>query len=82
MFGYNYWYFLSNLIKFYQVKWRLLVSDSPGIPPSANAHELFRGFSFVAPCLLDQEDVLSQTFTNANTKPVAPTDPISKVSFI
>ena len=23
-------------------------SDSPGIPPSANAHQLFRGFSFVA----------------------------------
>lgn len=27
--------------------------DSPGLPPSANAHELFRGFSFVAPGLLD-----------------------------
>ncbi|XP_050314031.1 ribosomal protein S6 kinase 2 beta [Anthonomus grandis grandis] len=27
--------------------------DSPGIPASANAHELFRGFSFVAPCLLE-----------------------------
>ncbi|RXN32071.1 ribosomal S6 kinase alpha-3-like protein [Labeo rohita] len=23
--------------------------DSPGVPPSANAHQLFRGFSFVAP---------------------------------
>uniref|UniRef100_A0AAR2K866 non-specific serine/threonine protein kinase n=1 Tax=Pygocentrus nattereri TaxID=42514 RepID=A0AAR2K866_PYGNA len=23
--------------------------DSPGIPPSANAHQLFKGFSFVAP---------------------------------
>lgn len=22
--------------------------DSPGIPPSANTHQLFRGFSFVA----------------------------------
>ncbi|XP_065225876.1 ribosomal protein S6 kinase 2 beta isoform X3 [Planococcus citri] len=32
--------------------------DSPGIPPSANAHELFRGFSFVAPCLLDEDDPL------------------------
>ena len=30
-----------------------LISDSPGIPPSATAHELFRGFSFVAPALLD-----------------------------
>lgn len=27
--------------------------DSPGVPASANAHELFRGFSFVAPCLLE-----------------------------
>lgn len=27
--------------------------DSPGVPASANAHELFRGFSFVAPGLLD-----------------------------
>ncbi|XP_011496245.1 PREDICTED: ribosomal protein S6 kinase 2 beta [Ceratosolen solmsi marchali] len=30
--------------------------DSPGVPPSATAHELFRGFSFVAPCLLDNHD--------------------------
>jgi hypothetical protein len=29
--------------------------DSPGVPPSANAHELFRGFSFVDPTLLDDE---------------------------
>ncbi len=29
----------------------LLVSDSPGVPPSATAHELFRGFSYVAPSL-------------------------------
>lgn len=27
--------------------------DSPGVPASANAHELFRGFSFVAPRLLE-----------------------------
>ncbi|XP_031334765.1 ribosomal protein S6 kinase 2 beta isoform X1 [Photinus pyralis] len=27
--------------------------DSPGVPASATAHELFRGFSFVAPGLLD-----------------------------
>lgn len=26
--------------------------DSPGLPPSATAHDLFRGFSFVAPNLL------------------------------
>ncbi|KAJ8673508.1 hypothetical protein QAD02_004770 [Eretmocerus hayati] len=30
--------------------------DSPGVPPSATAHELFRGFSFVAPCLLDERE--------------------------
>ncbi|XP_075709570.1 ribosomal protein S6 kinase alpha-1 [Rhinoderma darwinii] len=27
--------------------------DSPGIPPSAGAHQLFRGFSFVAPTLTE-----------------------------
>uniref|UniRef100_A0A3B5M958 Uncharacterized protein n=1 Tax=Xiphophorus couchianus TaxID=32473 RepID=A0A3B5M958_9TELE len=26
----------------------LCLSHSPGVPPSANAHQLFRGFSFVA----------------------------------
>ncbi|XP_069478962.1 ribosomal protein S6 kinase alpha-1 isoform X1 [Ambystoma mexicanum] len=29
--------------------------DSPGIPPSAGAHMLFRGFSFVAPGLVEEE---------------------------
>ncbi|TSM77439.1 Ribosomal protein S6 kinase alpha-1 [Bagarius yarrelli] len=29
--------------------------DSPGIPPSAGAHQLFRGFSFVATALLEEE---------------------------
>ncbi|XP_078538765.1 ribosomal protein S6 kinase alpha-1 isoform X1 [Lissotriton helveticus] len=29
--------------------------DSPGIPPSAGAHQLFRGFSFVAQGLVDEE---------------------------
>uniref|UniRef100_A0A8C7MP45 non-specific serine/threonine protein kinase n=1 Tax=Oncorhynchus kisutch TaxID=8019 RepID=A0A8C7MP45_ONCKI len=28
---------------------------SPGIPPSANAHQLFKGFSFVAPASLDDK---------------------------
>lgn len=32
----------------------LIFADSPGVPPSANAHELFRGFSFVAPNLVDE----------------------------
>ncbi|CAH1954535.1 unnamed protein product [Acanthoscelides obtectus] len=31
--------------------------DSPGVPASANAHELFRGFSFIAPCLLENGNV-------------------------
>ncbi|KAF7997039.1 hypothetical protein HCN44_005316 [Aphidius gifuensis] len=30
--------------------------DSPGLPPSANAHELFRGFSFIAPGLLEHNN--------------------------
>jgi ribosomal protein S6 kinase alpha-1/2/3/6 len=34
--------------------------DSPGVPPSANAHELFRGFSFVDPTLLDEQDLPPQ----------------------
>uniref|UniRef100_A0A6I8S6V4 Ribosomal protein S6 kinase n=1 Tax=Xenopus tropicalis TaxID=8364 RepID=A0A6I8S6V4_XENTR len=29
--------------------------DSPGIPPSAGAHQLFRGFSFVAPVLVEED---------------------------
>ncbi|CAK1585511.1 unnamed protein product [Parnassius mnemosyne] len=37
--------------------------DSPGVPASANAHELFRGFSFVAPCLLNDDN---KTLTNQN----------------
>ncbi|KAM4047306.1 ribosomal protein S6 kinase alpha-1 isoform 4-T4 [Anomaloglossus baeobatrachus] len=34
--------------------------DSPGVPPSAGAHQLFRGFSFVAP-LLTEVDVKAST---------------------
>ncbi|KAJ3612971.1 hypothetical protein NHX12_019228, partial [Muraenolepis orangiensis] len=30
--------------------------DSPGVPPSAGAHQLFRGFSFVAPAMLLEEE--------------------------
>ena len=32
----------------------LKLSDSPGAPLSGNAHELFRGFSFVAPQLIEE----------------------------
>ncbi|XP_020293158.1 ribosomal protein S6 kinase 2 beta [Pseudomyrmex gracilis] len=39
--------------------------DSPGVPPSANAHELFRGFSFIAPGLLaDVDHAKSPDFRN------------------
>jgi len=34
----------------------IVMTDSPGVPPSATAHELFRGFSYVAPSLLDDVD--------------------------
>ena len=48
------------------------VSDSPGVPPSANAHELFRGFSFIAPCLLEEQ---------TNNQPTErQTDPQAKVN--
>ncbi|KAH0631187.1 hypothetical protein JD844_005389 [Phrynosoma platyrhinos] len=33
--------------------------DSPGIPPSAGAHQLFRGFSFVATGLIEDEKAKS-----------------------
>lgn len=50
--------------------------DSPCVPPSANAHELFRGFSFVAPCLNGEED---GTLQHASHIPVKATEPYSKV---
>jgi hypothetical protein len=33
----------------------LILKDSPAIPPSATAHELFRGFSFVSQTILEEE---------------------------
>lgn len=44
--------FLMFFISFLFFFW----TDSPGIPPSATAHELFRGFSFVAPALLGEDN--------------------------
>lgn len=38
--------------------------DSPGGPVSASAHEIFRGFSFIAPGLLDDPSCLSNGSTN------------------
>merc|ERR1719273_1668992 len=40
--------------------------DSPGIPPSATAHELFKGFSYVAPTLLYVVNEASSTSTLIN----------------
>ncbi|XP_048061746.1 ribosomal protein S6 kinase alpha-2 isoform X2 [Megalobrama amblycephala] len=39
-------------------------TDSPGVPPSANAHQLFRGFSFVA-SNLGQEQPLAEIKQNS-----------------
>ncbi|XP_047668219.1 ribosomal protein S6 kinase alpha-2 isoform X2 [Tachysurus fulvidraco] len=39
-------------------------TDSPGVPPSANAHQLFRGFSFVA-SNLGQEQCIAETRPNS-----------------
>jgi len=33
----------------------VLFKDSPGAPPSATAHELFRGFSFIAAVVLSED---------------------------
>ncbi|XP_050526354.1 ribosomal protein S6 kinase 2 beta-like isoform X1 [Daktulosphaira vitifoliae] len=53
--------------------------DSPCVPPSANAHELFRGFSFVAPCLIgDEENNGNQQVSNV---PVKVTEPYSKLPY-
>lgn len=43
----------------------LIHTDSPGVPPSANAHELFRGFSFIASCLLD-DNMNASPLPNSN----------------
>uniref|UniRef100_A0A674JRW1 non-specific serine/threonine protein kinase n=1 Tax=Terrapene triunguis TaxID=2587831 RepID=A0A674JRW1_9SAUR len=40
--------------------------DSPGIPPSANAHQLFRGFSFVAIASDDESQAMNQVLIVAN----------------
>lgn len=37
------------------MKFSALSLDSPGVPPSAGAHQLFRGFSFIASTLLEEE---------------------------
>ncbi|XP_017785338.1 PREDICTED: ribosomal protein S6 kinase alpha-1-like, partial [Nicrophorus vespilloides] len=46
--------------------------DSPGVPASANAHELFRGFSFIAPCLLDSATAQKRIEAPQKTIPSSP----------
>ena len=41
-------------------------ADSPGVPPSATANELFKGFSYIAPPLLTENMVAKQTTQHAN----------------
>ncbi|XP_064206815.1 ribosomal protein S6 kinase alpha-3 isoform X2 [Anguilla rostrata] len=41
--------------------------DSPGVPPSANAHQLFRGFSFVA---ITSEEECEQPLQSANVNSI------------
>lgn len=43
-------------------------TDSPGVPPSANAHHLFRGFSFVASSL--NQDPSQQDLHIASVHPI------------
>lgn len=47
----------------------LLPSDSPGIPPSDNTHQLFRGFSFVA-TNLDQDQSIAEIQQNSTVNPI------------
>lgn len=40
--------------------------DSPSCPVSANAREIFRGFSFIAPGLLDDSNSMNGSISNEN----------------
>lgn len=40
---------------FFETQFSASFLDSPGVPPSAGAHQLFRGFSFIASTLLEEE---------------------------
>lgn len=42
--------------------------DSPGVPPSANAHQMFKGFSFVAPFLLSEQDGVEMMQSHSTEK--------------
>ncbi|XP_062376181.1 ribosomal protein S6 kinase alpha-2 [Sardina pilchardus] len=41
-------------------------TDSPGVPPSANAHQLFRGFSFIATNLSEEQSIAETRQTVVN----------------
>ena len=51
----------------------LLPADSPGVPPSANAHHLFRGFSFVASSLV--QEASPQDLHKATVHPIVQVTP-------
>ncbi|XP_055745799.1 ribosomal protein S6 kinase alpha-2 isoform X3 [Salvelinus fontinalis] len=44
-------------------------TDSPGLPPSDNTHQLFRGFSFVA-TNLDQDQSIAEIQQNSTVNPI------------
>lgn len=51
--------------------------DSPGIPPSANTHQLFRGFSFVATSQIPETTVAMVAPSRQDVS--NPINPISEV---
>uniref|UniRef100_A0A914UIY4 Uncharacterized protein n=1 Tax=Plectus sambesii TaxID=2011161 RepID=A0A914UIY4_9BILA len=52
--------------------------DSPALPPSAAAHELFRGFSFVAPSVLEDANGKKQQITVAEHNNINAAKPSTK----
>ncbi|KIH62199.1 kinase domain protein [Ancylostoma duodenale] len=48
------------------------MGDSPAVPPSAAAHELFRGFSFVSPAVVEEkkDEKKVRTIPTAKTHPI------------
>uniref|UniRef100_A0A673WVT3 non-specific serine/threonine protein kinase n=1 Tax=Salmo trutta TaxID=8032 RepID=A0A673WVT3_SALTR len=56
---------------FLRIDVRIVPTDSPGCPPSANAHQLFRGFSFVA--ISEEESQPPQTTSMNITSIQVPT---------
>lgn len=49
----------------------VFVTDSPGIPPSANTHQLFRGFSFVATNQTQEPSVATIAPSHPDINPIA-----------